>query len=139
MRQRDRRRYLACIGNRDWLRLEEGGIYGIPERLQEIDPDLFFVFNRKTGEFEVHDAAVPVKGLTRVLTAPEADARILSRVRAASHNWDPIGAAEDWATAEKQSIDRQFARDRDAVAHDLADAYVRADFGQTRFAAAKPS
>lgn len=134
MRERDRRRYLACIGNRHWLKLEESTVDGIPQGLQALDPDLFLVFNLKTGEFEVHDAAVPVKGLTRILAAEECDGRILARVRAASHDMDPIRAAEEWAAEEQASIARKAANDREAIAYDLADAFRYAEFGKTRFA-----
>lgn len=117
-----KRRHEWAMAGRPWLWPIESTVDYIPQRLAEIDPDLFLVLNVKSQQFEVHDAAVPIPALTRVLEAEELDLRIVQRVRAAAHDREPFAAAERWGAEERAAMDRKTARDMRALAGDVADA-----------------
>ena len=99
-----------------WIRCEEGvstkervavtsDVFGIVERIKEIDPDYFIMLNRETQRFEVH-----IKGqlctLGCELPFDELDARTLEYVRA--HHSSRIAAIQreielEEARAEKEN------------------------------------
>lgn len=115
--------YYAAVRGRPWLRVVESSVLRIPERLAEVDPYLFLVFNKRQEQFEVHDAACPIPQLSYVLSAAEADMRVIQRVEMARMDREPIVRAEMEAQAERAAIDKRVADARLATAeslHDLA-------------------
>lgn len=133
VKERHLRRYRAALAGRPWLHLVETNVYRIPERLNEMDRDLFAVFNFKQSVFEVHDASVPIPSMTRILDAEELDGRVLERINTARHDQDPFGLAERWAREHKAAEQRR----TDALAHDMArdfaDVAMHAEWGQKSY------
>lgn len=60
----------------------ETNVYHIPERLREIDPDYFVVYNHKEHRFEVHHWGQKDNTLAVIIPYDELDARTIERVRA---------------------------------------------------------
>lgn len=56
-------------------------VYRIPERLKEINPNFFVMFNSATQKFEVHDAAQTMNTFACQLPFDELDARALEYVQ----------------------------------------------------------
>lgn len=113
--------YQAAVSTRPWLRVMESSVTQIPQRLAEIDPHLFLVFNQRQQQFEVHDAACPIPQLSYVLSAPEMDVRILQRVEMARMDREPIVRAELEALAEREAIEKRVADGRRATSESLYD------------------
>lgn len=131
-------RFLAAIRGRPWLRLVETSATQIPERLNELDPNLFVVYNLVKQRFEVHDCSVPFRNLTYVLQADSLDMRVYYRVLDARVELNPIGRAEEAAKVERESHDRWLDDQTRQFAKDLADA-IHLDIDTQRvFPAAKP-
>lgn len=59
----------------------KSNVYFIPERLKEIDPSLFVVWNNKEGRIEIH--STENKGNTFYMTVPfnELDSRTINHVK----------------------------------------------------------
>lgn len=56
-------------------------VYDIPERLKEINPNFFVMFNSVTQKYEVHDAAQTMNTFACQLPFDELDARALEYVQ----------------------------------------------------------
>lgn len=115
--------YYATVAGRPWLHVLESSVTHIPQKLADIDPHLFVVFNKKQQQFEVHDAACPIQRLSYVLSAPELDDRIVKRVDMARMDREPILRAEMEAMAERVAIEKRADDARLATVeslHDLA-------------------
>jgi hypothetical protein len=67
--------------NEQYYRVIESNVFDIPERLREIDPGYFLVYNRSRDKYEVHH--IENRGGTYCLTVPydEIDSRLLDYVR----------------------------------------------------------
>lgn len=59
----------------------ESNVYHIPERLREIDPGYFVVYNHKDKEFEVHHKEQIGGTFCLSIPYPELDYRTIQRVR----------------------------------------------------------
>jgi len=73
----------------------ESNVFCIPERLKEIDPGYFVVFNHKTKQFEVHHNKQIGGTLCLNIPYPELDYRTIelvreTRVERASQIWEQI-------------------------------------------------
>jgi hypothetical protein len=61
-------------------------VFDIPERLKEIDPRFFVMFNHRTRKFEIHDNMQIYNTLAVVLPFEELDARTIDYVRGRMNN-----------------------------------------------------
>ena len=105
-----------------WLRLIEHDLYGIAERIQDIEDGYFIVFDSRSGRYEVHSAYN--KGSTYCFSVPydALDARTLDychRTRIA--NTDRILAEiEKTNEALKAGRMKKFSSDIEAASYETA-------------------
>lgn len=79
------------ISGKPYLHVLETNPYGIPERLEEYDPNMFICFNSLLQEYQVHSLGNKEKN-TFALSVPwkELDSRILDYVASRDQNKRPL-------------------------------------------------
>lgn len=60
--------------------LVETNVFRIPERIKEIDPDYFILFNSYTQKYELHHRITPWNTYQLTFPYPELDARAVTHV-----------------------------------------------------------
>jgi len=81
----------------------------IPQRLKEIDPDYFVMFNTLTQRFEVHDSRQPFSTLACVLPFDGLDERAIRHVR--EHRVEHLADIVDGIERHNDRLERQAERD----------------------------